>query len=141
MSKSHTVVSWILQTIAAAILFETLFFKFTGAAESRYIFGQLGVEPWGRIAAGVIELIAVILLLIPWTASLGALLGLGVISAAVLSHLTRLGIVVKGDGGLLFALAIVVCVCTATVVVLRRRELVNLLFRPLHSGECKCSFQ
>jgi uncharacterized membrane protein YphA (DoxX/SURF4 family) len=139
MTKAQTITSWILQLIAAAILFQTLFFKFTGAEESRYIFAMLGLEPWGRIGSGVVELIAVILLLVPRTTMLGALLSLGVISGAIVSHLTKLGIVVRNDGGLLFALAIVVFACSVLVLVIRRRELVSLLLAPLHSGECQCS--
>jgi len=123
MSRKATLVSWILQVVAAAILFQTLFFKFTGAEESVYIFTTLGIEPWGRIGSGVAELIACVLLLVPRTAAVGALLSLGVISGAIMSHLTRLGIVVMDDGGLLFGLAIVVFVCSAVVLVLRRAGL------------------
>ena len=139
MTKAQTIASWILQLIAAAILFQTLFFKFTGAEESRYIFSKLGLEPWGRIGSGVAELVAVVLLLIPKTSSIGALLSLGVIAGAIVSHLTKLGIVVKNDGGLLFALAIVVFLCAAAILALRRRELMGLLLLPLHGRECKCS--
>lgn len=138
MTKAQTITSWMLQLIVALILFQTLFFKFTGAEESRYIFSKLGLEPWGRIGFGVVELIAVVLLLIPRTAPLGALLSLGVISSAIVSHFTKLGLVVRGDGGLLFALAITVFVSSALILMFRRRELVSLLLTPLHSGECKC---
>src|SRR4030095_8121772 len=105
--KNMKIVSWVLQLVVAALLFQTLYFKFTGAAESVYIFSRLGLEPWGRIGSGVIELIATVLLLIPATAAVGALLALGVGGGAILSHLTRLGVVVinsdgNGDGGLLF---------------------------------------
>ena len=92
----------------ALILLQTLYFKFTGAAESRYIFETVGMEPWGRIGSGIVELIAAILLFIPGLAWSGALLALGVISGAIFFHLTRLGIVVQGDGGLLFILACIV---------------------------------
>src|SRR5258706_15750946 len=101
LTRTQNIGSWILQIIVAVILFQTLFFKFTGAEESKYIFSKLGLEPWGRIGSGVVELIAVILLLIPKTTTLGALLSLGVISGAVVSHVTKLGIVVRNDGGLL----------------------------------------
>ncbi len=117
------IVSWILQIVVAAILFQTLFFKFSAAEESVYIFTTLGMEPWGRIGSGVAELVACILLLLPRTVPLGALLALGVISGAIVSHLTRLGIVVREDGGLLFALAVVVFACSAAVLVLRRGQL------------------
>ena len=123
MTKAQTITSWILQLIAAAILFQTLFFKFTGAEESIYIFTTLGLEPWGRIGSGVAELIAVVLLLTPRTVPLGAILALGVISGAIVSHLTKLGIAVKGDGGLLFALAIVVFVASAAVLVIRKAQI------------------
>ena len=116
-------VSWLLQIIVAIILLQTLFFKFTGAEESVYIFSTLGLEPWGRYASGVAELIAAILLLVPEYAVFGALLSLGVISGAIVSHLTRLGIEVKGDGGLLFGLAVTVFVCSLFILIIRRDDL------------------
>jgi hypothetical protein len=125
MTRNALIVSWTLQLIMAGILLQTLFFKFTGAEESVYIFSTLGVEPWGRIATGLAELVVVGLILYPPTAAVGALMALGVISGALLSH-TRLGLVVKDDGGLLFALAVGVFVSSATVVYLRRSELAVL---------------
>jgi putative oxidoreductase len=123
LSKPALIASWTCQIIAAGILFQTLFFKFTGAEESKYIFTKLGAEPWGRYGSGFAELIAVVLLLIPKTAPIGAVLALGVISGAIGSHLTKLGIEVKGDGGLLFGLAIAVFVTAAIVLVIRRGQL------------------
>lgn len=120
MSPTWTVVSWSVRLIAAGILLQTLFFKFTAAPESVYIFTKVGAEPWGRIASGVIELAAAILLLIPTYAWVGALLAAGVMLGAILSHLTVLGIEVQGDGGLLFGLAITVFVCSAIVLFLSR---------------------
>lgn len=139
MTKTQTIASWTLQLIAAAILFQTLFFKFSGAEESRYIFSKLGLEPWGRFGSGVAELAAVLLLLIPTTSAIGAFLSLGVISGAIFSHITKLGIVVKNDGGLLFALAVIVFICSASILMMRRRELISFLLMPLHRGECNCS--
>ena len=121
--KKLTVFSWLLQLAAAVILFQTLFFKFTAAPESVYIFTTLGMEPWGRIGSGIAELVAVVLLLVPRTAALGALVSLGVISGALVSHLTRLGIVVMDDGGLLFVLALAVFTCSLLILVLRRSEI------------------
>jgi hypothetical protein len=120
--------SWICRTIVAVILFQTLFFKFTGAAESVYIFSRLGAEPWGRIGSGMIELVTVILLLIPSTAVIGAGLALGTISGAILSHLTLLGIVVvnsdgSSDGGLLFILALVVFILSTITIYIHRAEI------------------
>lgn len=123
LSKKENIVSWILQVAAAIILLQSLFFKFTGAEESIYIFSTLGVEPWGRIATGIVELAAGLMLLIPRTASVGAVLSLGIVSGAILSHLTVLGIVVQDDGGTLFVLAIVVFISSAIVAFIRRREL------------------
>src|SRR3954468_19376133 len=101
LTRTQNLLSWTLQIVVALILFQTLFFKFTAAEESVYIFRTLGLEPWGRIGSGVAELVAVMLLLYPRTAAVGAALSLGVISGAIVSHLTRLGVVVKNDGGLL----------------------------------------
>jgi len=123
LSNIPFAMSWALQLIVAGILLQTLFFKFTGAAESVYIFSTLGAEPWGRIGSGIVELIASILLLIPATTTIGAALALGVISGAIVSHLTILGIEVQGDGGLLFILALIVFVASAAILVLRRAEI------------------
>jgi len=123
LSKTQAVLSWALQLAAAGILLQTLFFKFTGAEESVFIFTTLGAEPWGRIGSGIVELIASVLLLVPATASLGALLALGVMGVAIVSHLTVLGVDVKGDGGLLFGLALIVFVSCAVVFTLRRTQL------------------
>jgi hypothetical protein len=116
-------ISWVLQIIVAVILLQTLFFKFTAAAESVYIFSTLGAEPWGRIGSGVVELIAAILLLLPATITVGAAVALSVIAGAIVSHLTILGIQVKGDGGLLFFLALTVFVASAAILVIRRGEI------------------
>lgn len=112
---------WVLRLLVAGILLQTLFFKFTGAAESVYIFRTLGIEPWGRIASGVVELIAAALILWPQTTGLGAIIALGVISGAIVSHLTKLGIEVQGDGGLLFYLALVVFAGSALLAWVHRK--------------------
>lgn len=122
LSKGALITTWIAQVVVAGILAQTLFFKFTGAEESVYIFKTLGMEPWGRIGSGVAELIAAILLLIPATSAIGAILSLGVISGAIISHLTKLGIEVKGDHGLLFILACVVFVGALVVLFIRRGQ-------------------
>ena len=130
LSKAQTVVSWLMQFLVASILLQTLFFKFTGAEESVYIFSAIGrflhiagVEPWGRIGSGVIELVASVLLLAPSTASIGAIVATGVMAGAIASHLIILGIEVKGDGGLLFGLALIVFVGSAIVLILRRSQI------------------
>ena len=123
LSGPQMVVSWICRITAAVILCQTLFFKFTGAPESIYIFTKVGMEPWGRYGSGVAELIASILLLTPRFAWAGALLGLGVISGAIVCHLTVLGIVVQNDGGLLFGLAIGVFVTCAITAMLHRSQI------------------
>jgi len=140
LSRAQAVVSWVAQLAVAGILLQTLFFKFTGAEESVYIFTTLGrlvhvagVEPWGRIGSGVIELIAGLMLLVPATASLGAGLAMGVMAGAIASHILVLGIEVKGDGGLLFALAVTAFVGSVVVLVLRRSQIpvVGRLFHQL----------
>ena len=112
-----------LRFIAAAILLQTLYFKFSGAEESVWIFSRLGAEPAGRIGSGVAELICSVLLLIPRTAWMGALGGILVMSGAIVSHLFILGVEVKGDGGLLFGLALAVFICCAVILWMRRAEL------------------
>jgi len=118
-----TIFSWVLRVVAAVILLQTLFFKFTGAPESVYIFTKVGAEPWGRIGSGVVELIAAILLLTPRFTWLGSLLALGVMAGAILSHLTLLGIEVQGDRGLLFGLALTVFLASGINLILHRGEI------------------
>jgi len=117
------VVSWICRIAAAVILLQTLFFKFTAAPESVYIFTKVHAEPWGRLGSGVVELIAAALILIPRTVWAGALLALGVMAGAIVSHLTVLGISVMGDGGLLFTLALIVFCTSAVALVLHRTQI------------------
>jgi len=133
LSRTQTLVSWLLQLTVAGILLQTLFFKFTGAEESVYIFSRLGAEPWGRIGSGVVELIASLLLLTPALAPLGAILTMGVMAGAIVSHLTVLGIEVKGDGGLLFGLALTVALGSLVVLAVHWREL-PFLGRPLRNS-------
>lgn len=123
LSGPWRVVSWLVRLVVAVILVQTLFFKFSGAPESVFIFKTVGQEPWGRYGSGVVELIASILLFVPALVPVGAGLALGVMSGAILFHLTRLGIVVQDDGGLLFALALVVWAGSALVLWLHRRAL------------------
>jgi len=126
MSSTLVIISWISRIVVAVILLQTLFFKFTGAEESKFIFTTLlgpDLEAVGRIGSGVVELIAAVLLVLPRTTWLGAFIALGTISGAIMSHLTMLGIVVKDDGGLLFALAVTVFVLSAVVLLIHRREL------------------
>lgn len=123
MNSKITIFSWILRLVAAFIMLQTLYFKFTGAPESIYIFETVGLEPFGRYTSGVAELIASILLLIPRTTWLGAVIALGVIGGAIMSHLTVLGIEVMGDGGTLFGLAIAVFVSSAILLFLNRGDI------------------
>ena len=105
---------------------QTLYFKFTAQPESVELFSKLGVEPWGRIGTGVIELITGILLLLPSTVFIGAFLGVGLMSGAILSHLLVLGIVSKGDGGQLFMLAIIVLVLCLVLSFIYKKQAIDL---------------
>ena len=106
-------VYWGARLIAAGIMVQTLYFKFTASEESVFIFTTVGMEPWGRIGVGVMELIASILLLVPATVWAGSLLAFGLMGGALGLHLTLLGIEVKGDGGQLFIYALIVSLCAA----------------------------
>lgn len=118
---------WILRITASIILLQTLFFKFSGAEESIYIFSTLGIEPYGRIGSAIAELIAAILILIPRTTWLGALGAAGIMIGAILSHLFVLGIEVQNDGGLLFALAVITLLCSLGLLYFNKNKLFNLL--------------
>ena len=111
---------------AAAILLQTLFFKFTAAPESVYIFSTLGIEPYGRIGSGIAELIAAILLLWPSKSLIGALLSMGVMSGAILSHVLFLGIEIMNDVGLLFSLALIVFIFNLLIIGYNSNKLLSL---------------
>jgi uncharacterized membrane protein YphA (DoxX/SURF4 family) len=124
--KLKTIISWVLRLAAALILLQTLYFKFTGQPESVELFTKLGVEPWGRIGTGVFELIASILLLVSSTVFFGALMGAGLMSGAILSHVAVLGIESQGDGGQLFMLAIVVMIISITLLLMHKQTGLDL---------------
>lgn len=118
---------WILSLAVAVILLQTLFFKFSAAPESVYIFSTLGIEPWGRIGSGVVELIASVLLLWPTYRWMGGLMAAGTMLGAILSHVFVLGIEVQNDGGILFFLAVLVAVLSGIIVWLNRKDALAFL--------------
>ena len=126
MLNFSTIGIWILRLLAAIILLQTLYFKFSAAPESIYIFSKIGMEPWGRIGSGIFELIAGILILIPATTVFGALLAIALMSGAVFFHLTRLGISVQNDGGQLFIYALVVFVSSGVLAIIYRSDLLAI---------------
>jgi uncharacterized membrane protein YphA (DoxX/SURF4 family) len=119
---ANKVLLWVCRLLIAAILIQTLFFKFSAAPESVFIFSRLGVEPWGRILSGVLELVASILVLIPRTSFYGALLSAGIMAGAIFSHLFVLGIEVQNDGGLLFVYALIVLVASIIIILKERKK-------------------
>lgn len=125
--KYRNVLSWTLRLIAAVIMLQTLYFKFSGAEESVYIFTQLDMEPWGRIGIGVMELIASVLILYPRTTAFGAVLGMGLMAGAVFFHLTKLGLVVMNDGGQLFIYALLVLISCMLLAVLQKNVLIGFV--------------
>jgi putative oxidoreductase len=129
MIKPIQLFSLALRVISAAILFQTLYFKFTAHPESVYIFRAVGIEPWGRIFTGIAELIAGILLLLPRTVVIGAFISAGLMAGALASHIFVLGIVVRDDGGQLFIYACVVFVSSLMLMYLRRADFVTIAGR------------
>jgi putative oxidoreductase len=128
--KTALIVYWAARLAAALILVQTLYFKFSAAEESVYIFETVGMEPWGRIAVGILELIAGALLLINATAWIGAGLALGLMGGAIMMHLTMLGISIRGDGGYLFFLAVIVAICSLFVLY-TNKEYIRQLIRTM----------
>ncbi|MDH3223543.1 MAG: DoxX family protein [Gemmatimonadota bacterium] len=124
--RSRKALSWVLQFLVAGVFLQTLYFKFTAAPESVWIFTTLGLEPWGRLGAGVTELVATILILTPRTVWIGAMLALAIMAGAIASHLTRLGVEVMDDGGLLFGLSLIVFLGSAGILILRKDEIPRL---------------
>lgn len=117
------IVPLLLRIIVAIILIQTLRFKFTAHPDSVYIFTKVGLEPYGRIGTGIIELIAGVLLLIPKTIWIGAMLTLGIIGGAIMMHLTKLGIEINNDGGVLFITAVATFVLSAVILWMNRKDI------------------
>lgn len=132
MKNKTKLISKIISIIIAIILLQTLFYKFSAAPESVYIFETVGLEPFGRIGIGVLELIASILILYRKTTVYGALLSFGIISGAIFLHLTKLGIEVHNDNGLLFYLAVIVFVLSSIILVIHKNKLSAIIkkYRP-----------
>jgi hypothetical protein len=131
--KTKTMLSGLLRLVAAVILLQTLYFKFTGQPESIYIFYKVGMEPWGRIGSGVAELLASILLLVPATIVIGAFLAAGIMVGALAAHLFILGIEVRGDGGQLFVYALVVLIASIVLMFVHFQQLISFKKRFLKS--------
>jgi uncharacterized membrane protein YphA (DoxX/SURF4 family) len=111
-----------IRIIVAIILIQTLQYKFTSHPESVYIFTKAGIEPVGRIGIGIAELFAGILLLIEKTAWLGSLLTMIIIGGAIVLHLTKLGIEIHDDGGVLFYTALLIFEMSAWITFTYKKE-------------------
>ena len=120
--KIATIFPWLLRLVAAVIMLQTLYFKFTGHPQSVALFTQLGMEPWGRIGIGILELIASVLILYPRTTGWGAALGTGLMGGAIFFHLTKLGIFVDGDP-VLFIYALITFICCLILVIKYRSQI------------------
>lgn len=126
MNTKNTI-SWMLRLTVSVILLQTLYYKFTAHPDSVHIFSVLGVEPWGRIGLGIIELIIAFFILLPKTSLIGMLASLGIILGAVFSHVLVLGVNVSNDGGGLFTLAIIVLIASTIFLFMHKRELILLI--------------
>jgi uncharacterized membrane protein YphA (DoxX/SURF4 family) len=122
--KYQNLILWIFRLLAALIMLQTLWFKFTADPQSVHLFTILGMEPWGRIGIGVFELIASGLILYPRTTGYGAVLGLGLMTGAIFFHLTKLGIKFDGDY-VLFSYAVITFVSCAILVFFCRKQLLQ----------------
>jgi uncharacterized membrane protein YphA (DoxX/SURF4 family) len=112
-----------IRVVIAIILLQTLRYKFTGHPDSIYIFTKMGLEPFGRIGIGVLELFAAILILVPHTIWVGSLLSIGIISGAIFLHLTQLGIEINNDGGSLFYMAVSICILSCLIFWNERKKI------------------
>jgi uncharacterized membrane protein YphA (DoxX/SURF4 family) len=112
-----------LRIFVAIILIQTLRFKFTAHPDSVYIFQKVGLEPYGRIGIGILELVAGILLLVPKTVWAGATLTLGIIGGAIFMHITKIGIEVKNDGGILFFTACTIFILSLIILFIYKKDI------------------
>ena len=114
-----------LKLVAAIIMLQTLFFKFSGAQESVDLFTKLAGENefYMRIGTGILELIASVFLFLHKKIWLGAILTIGLMGGAIMSHLTKIGIEHNNDGGLLFGSAILIFLFAFIILFSVRKEL------------------
>lgn len=126
--KTYSILAWVLRILAALIMLQTLYFKFTGHEQSVRLFTEIGMEPWGRIGTGILELVASILILYPRTTGIGALLGLGLMSGAIFFHVTKIGIEFAGDYWL-FIYAVITFCCCAVLLIWYRQQVISLVRR------------
>lgn len=119
--------SWALRILAAIILFQSLIFKFGAHPDSVMLFTTLGVEPFGRISLGIIELIVAILILTPKTTLLGAILGVFIMIGALGAHIFQIGIIFNNDGGKLFGLALVCFLACVGQVIILKNQLISYI--------------
>jgi putative oxidoreductase len=124
--KVKLIIAWLLRLLAAYIMLQTLYFKFTGHPQSVALFTELGMEPWGRIGTGVFELIASILILYPRRTGFGAALGAGLMAGAIFFHVTKLGLKFDGDYGL-FTMAVIAFICCVALLFMFGNQVLNVL--------------
>jgi len=125
--KTNNIILWVSRSLAAIIMLQTLYYKFSGAAESVYIFNAVHLGTPGRIGSGIAELIASILILMPKTSVYGAILAVGVMAGAIASHLFILGLEVMGDHGQLFIYAVLVTLSSLYIIWVSKEQLLSLI--------------
>lgn len=120
------IIQWGLRIFIAYHLFETAYVKLSASQGAVDLFTMLGMEPYGRILMGIVELITVLLVLYSHTVGIGALLGAGSMGVVILYHLTKLGVVMNGDASL-FIIACAVFLASLALVIFERRILLHYL--------------
>lgn len=120
-------ISWVLRVVVAIILLQTLYYKFTGHPDSVYIFSKLGVEPWGRISLGIIELLTALLIFIPKTKFIGMAISFFLMIGAISSHIFVIGLNISNDGGGLFILALIVLFSSIVYFIINKNEFCSYL--------------
>jgi putative oxidoreductase len=118
-AKIVNVVLWVLQIAAAGMFLMVGFLKLSGNAQLVGLFQAIGIGQWFRYLTGTLEVAGAILLLIPRTSGLGALMLAVVMICAVATHVFIVG-------GSPF-MAIILLVVTGVVAWGRRQRTMNLL--------------
>ena len=125
--KKTSLLSFVIRIAISLIYLQTLYFKFTAHPDSVYIFSKLGLEPYGRIGIGMLELIVAILLVLNKTKLLSIIVSLGIITGAIASHLLVIGITIKEDHGGLFTLAIIIFTLNIVLIYLHKTDFSKIL--------------
>jgi hypothetical protein len=143
LTRKQRIVYWIFAGVAAAIMVETLFFKFTGAAESKYIFSKMGTEPWMRWVQGIWAWDAVFYVIAQFTGGVASVVLVASVAGKLLAHPSVNYVATlpgSGGTGAAFLGEVVIALILMSVVLVVSNTPKLARFTGLFAGACVAVF-